>query len=92
LNKALKKKKRTRESKKQSQQQLGWVAPGRGIFSAQRQEEHQHKLEKKIWERSCRQARKAAGTHYRPALMEEFAAKEMVKSGAALDVPLELLG
>jgi len=60
-------------------------------FSAERQEKHQHKLQKKIWERSCRQARKA-GTRCRPALMEEFAAREMVKSGAALDVPLELLG
>jgi hypothetical protein len=28
-------------------------------FSAERQEKHQHKLQKKIWERSCRQARKA---------------------------------
>jgi hypothetical protein len=32
LNTALKKKKRTRESKKESQQQLGWVAARRGIF------------------------------------------------------------
>jgi hypothetical protein len=69
-----------------------WLGGARSRdFSAQRQEKHQHKLEKKIWERSCRQARKA-GTHYRPALMEEFAAREMGKSGAALDVPLELLG